>query len=98
MRRPSRRTWKLLALAAAQRACAAEWSAIARLVGRSERACRSWPHKYREVWDRLYAEADIRMWQLAAAEGAQVLARMEWEKREKQAQLRFDRKAPEEVV
>jgi hypothetical protein len=73
MRRPSRRTWRLLALAAQQRANAAPWAAIAHLVGRRERTCRRWPDKYREAWDHLYAAAEIRVLEAAAAEAAVVL-------------------------
>jgi hypothetical protein len=85
MRRPSRRTWRLLALAAEQRANAASWAAIARLVGRREQTCRRWPWKYSELWGFLYALAEARVIRTAVAEARLVLAQLKREKTERTA-------------
>jgi hypothetical protein len=71
----SRETLRLLAQAAALRACAFSWQAVARRVGRREQTCRRWPQKYRAEWDRLYRAAEDCVWEAAAAEAAVVLAR-----------------------
>src|SRR5262249_53821752 len=75
MRRPSRKTLRLLALAAARRACAATWEAIARLVGRRPQTCWRWQDKYAADWERLYQEAVRRLEEVVLAEAIVVLAR-----------------------
>src|SRR5262249_24035926 len=85
MRRPSRKTLRLLALAAAQRACAATWEAIALLVGRQPQTCRSWQMKYADDWKRLHQEAVRRLEEVVLAEALAVLARRERSRAAQQA-------------
>src|SRR5262245_49142577 len=75
MRRPSRNTLRLLALAAAQRASAASGEAIDRLVLRRPQTCRRWPTKFAAVWDRLFEEAERRLEEVVLAE---VLVDLTW--------------------
>lgn len=75
MRRPSRGTLRLLAMAAAQRACAADWEAIARLVKRRPETCRRWRIRYAEDWQRFYREAEDRLLKIIAEEVTLALAK-----------------------
>ncbi len=76
VRHPSRGTLRLLALAAGQRAGAASWEAIARLVKRRPETCRAWPTRYAEYWDRFFRETEDHLLDVAAAEAVVVLAKL----------------------
>jgi hypothetical protein len=61
---------RLLARAAELRAGGTSWEQVALTLGRSVATCRGWPHKYADLWRRVYATA-VR--ERLAAGGAEAL-------------------------
>ncbi len=72
----SERMMTLLTIAAELRAAGASWARIGEACKRDAESCRHWPRTYREVWIRLYREAEDQTVADAGMEARNALRKM----------------------
>ena len=70
------RLLSVMKIAAEMRAAGAPWELVASKVGRSARAVRRWPERYRDDWDRIFRKAEDKLLAQVAGEAYSVLRKL----------------------